>query len=693
MLRKGIRRHQSGDITGAAQVYAEILRCDEGNPDAWHLTGLVAFQQAQHSDAEVCIRKALQLRPAQADFQSNLASVCLALNRQHEAEEICRDVLDRHPNHAGAQRRLGNALFRQRRFREAEQALRRAVKSLPQDAGTLCNLGAALVELREFDEAHGILAEALRLNPNSLQCILNQGVAARETGQLEQALVLINRAIEIDPAIPECYVNRGNIFMDTGDIADALKDFQHAVTLNPRSALALNGFGRCLQTLGHGEQAYEAFELACTLDKPDLRFHSNRLFNATLLPQLTRDQLFQLHADWGSRTEEQVDVRTTPSTPRSSDVITIGYLSPDFHNHATMRFVLPILRNHNHASFRVICYSQSAKSDAVSTQIKGLVDGWRYTGNLSNDDLVRIMHQDQVDIAVDLAGHTAGNRLRALAMRPAPVQVSFLGYPHSTGLSRIDYFLTDDVRESATTEKYFSEKVVYLPSGACCFQAPEDAPQVSPSPHLKNGYPTFGSTHRLEKISTDCLQLWSRVLKAVPGSRLFVFRDVLKSASVRDQLRQRLTAAGIPEGQVDLGWEMGDCHLSVYDRIDILLDVFPWGSGTTAYESMWMGVPIPTILGDRGGCRATASMMHQCGLAELVADSTDQYAALVVALAADSHRLCRHREQFRQTMERTVCDGRRFTVELEDAFRSMWASASGQFGGQNAAEIVQEPLS
>lgn len=670
-LHDGMLRHQRGDISGAAGIYAQILKSDPRNADAWHLTGLVAFQQNQHSEAETCIRKALTLVPAQADFMSNLASVMLALHREAEAEAICRDIISQHPTHAGAWKRLGDSLSKQDKLEEAEVALRQAATLRPQDSQTLCNLGAALVELRRLDDAKAVLTEARRLDPSLMHVHLNLGVAERECGNLDAALDSLTQAIKLGPNTAEAYLNRGNALLDKGEVTAALRDFQQAVNLNPQLAAGLNGLGRALQLLGHWGQAKDAFDLACTLDAPGLRFESDCLYFSSLCPDISRRQLFELHQSWGQRIEQQTPVLPA-TTARQQGKLRIGYLSPDFYAHATMRFFVPLLQNHDHSNCEIFCYSESYRSDAVTQQVQHYSDHWRSTLGLTDEALANLIRQDEIDVLVDLAGHTAGNRLTAMARRPAPVQVSFLGYPTTTGLSRIDYFLTDSVRESSAGDaSYFTEQLEYLPHGACCFQAGNESIPVSELPALHNGYITLGSTHRLEKMSPQCLELWSRVLQALPTSRLFIVRDVLRSEMVRNTLSQQLSSAGIPLDRVDLAWELPESHLTLYSHIDILLDVFPWGSGTTAYESMWMGVPVPTVMGDRGGCRATASMMHFCGLPELVALSFAEYPSLVAELSSDLTALTKLRRTSRQRMQETVCNGQQFARDIEAAFFRM----------------------
>ena len=670
-LESGILRHRRGEIAEAAGIYSEILQAHPDNADAWHLSGLIAFQQKRFDQAESCISRALDIHPQQNDFQSNLASVMLATSREAEAEKVCRDILEQNPRHAGAWKRLGTALSRQGQQAEAVDALTRAVELQPTDASALCNLGAILTDMRKVREARTVLIRAIEHEPRSMEAHLNLGSAERELGNHAAALHHLNAAIDLNSNTAECYVNRGNVHMDQGNVFEALQDFQQAVSLNPRLATAVNGLGRALQVLGKWQEAQEAFDLACMLDAPDLRFESNRLYCASLSPILTRDQLFQLHRTWGQKLEQQ-----TPTLPKvrreNSAPWRIGYLSPDFYSHATMRFFVPLIEHHDRSRFEIICYSESCTDDHITQRVRQNCNHWRSTAGMSDEAVAQLVRDDEVDIAIDLAGHTAGNRLGALAYQPAPVQASFLGYPTTTGLSRIDYFLTDAVRESSVTESYFTEKLVYLPHGACCFEIADSSIPVADLPAITNGHVTFGATHRLEKLSPACLELWARILEKVTTSRLFIFRDVLRSEAVRSTLQQHLVAAGIPLDRVDMAWELPDCHLQIYHNIDILLDVFPWGSGTTAYESLWMGVPIPSILGERGGCRATASMLHHTGLPQLVAQTPGDYVRLVTELASDTEQLATLRSSVRQKMQVSVCDGKQFACDIEAALVQMW---------------------
>jgi protein O-GlcNAc transferase len=673
-LERAIQDHQNGDLAAATNAYAAILRQYPGTADAWHLSGLIAYQQRAYDDAERLIRQALEVQPGQPDYLSNLAAVLLAVGRNDEAESAARAAIAGNPNAGKCHKHLATALSRRGQFEEAIAILERIVAEDPLDATAHCNLGAILQESKRPEQATGILELAIELAPQSFEARLNLGAALRETGQLRRSLIELGTAVTLGPNVPQCYINRGNTRLDLGDTPGALADFQRAIELDPRSAVALNGLGRTLQSINQWAPALDALGLACQLDGPLSRFESNRLYCASLADHLSREQLYSLHETWGRCIEEQTDV--LPNKQYQHDRLRIGYVSPDFHNHATMRFILPLLKAHDRQRFDVYCYAEG-RHDSVSDRIRNICTGWRSTTSLSDSALTEQIRKDEIDVLVDLAGHTAGNRLPVFATHPATVQASFLGYPNTTGLKRIDYFLTDAIRETPETAAFFTEELIHLPHGACCFEAPSEIPITDP-PSRTHGQMTFGSTHRMEKLSHECLQLWARVLRAVPDSRLLMIRDSLVHTTTQEIIRDRLREAGVDISRVEFAGKIPNDHLQIYHNIDILLDVFPWGSGTTAYECMWMGVPIPTIAGDRGSCRATASLMHQLGLNELTARNADECVEIITSLAANPTRLRELRHQIRPAMKATVCNVSRFATDMEELLTWCWKSKTNR---------------
>ena len=690
-LSRGYERHLAGDTQTAAQAYAEILAADPTHADAWHLSGLIAFHKRQYTDAEQLIRQALKNSPGQISYQSNLAAVLLAAGKPADAEHLCRQILKRDPGNTDSLKHLATALRRQDRPDEAANILRTAVRLAPADADLLCNLGAVLNDSGQLEEAMAILVRARTCRESQPEIHLNLGAVLRQLGRSQEALLSLNRAIELSPGLAEAFTNRGNLLLEMKQPDQAVEDYQRALELNPQSISALSGLGQSLPVLGRWQEAIESVRLAGQIASRSTtvstgsvtlslrrRMMSNLLYCSSLTPGLTRRDVFEMHVQWGQTIESAITPFDHSAGSQPDKRLRIGYVSPDFRRHATMRFFVPFFESHDHAQFEIFAYSECACPDELTARLRSNCDGWRSTHGLSDQAVAELIRKDQIDILVDLAGHTNGNRLPSFAYRPAPVQASFLGYPNTTGLTRMDYLLADSIRENADSTQYFSEQLVAMPHGACCFQPGDRTLQPSAPPCVQNGWITLGSTHRLEKLSHECLSLWALVMQQLPTARLLLIRDVLGSSErLRSRLMSQLQTAGIEPGRVDLEWQIPANHLDIYARIDILLDVFPWPSGTTVYESLWMGVPMPSAANIGTGSNASASCLHHVGCPDLIAHSNQDYLQIVTDLARDTDRLIHLRNSLRSQMERTVCNGERFCRDLEGVFRSMWRRHCG----------------
>jgi predicted O-linked N-acetylglucosamine transferase (SPINDLY family) len=320
--------------------------------------------------------------------------------------------------------------------------------------------------------------------------------------------------------------------------------------------------------------------------------------------------------------------------------------------------------------------------DAVTDRLRSLAHGWRPIHGRSDEEVAELIRADGVDVLVDLAGHTGG-RLGLFARRPAPVQVTWLGYPATTGLTSIRYRLTDAVADPPGEPSCHTEELVRLPGGFCAYRPAGGTPPVSPPPCRERGYVTFASLHKLAKLNDAVLDLWSHLLRSVPAARLLVFRDCLRGG-VREDFRRRFQSRGLGEDRVLLRHQVEGPggYLSVYKDVDLLLDAFPWGGHATACEALWMGVPVVTLLGDRHAGRMVASVLTQVGLDDLIARTPEEYAARAAGLAGDLERLATLRAGLRERMRRSpLCDGAGFTRHLEAAYRAMWRRWAAGDGG------------
>jgi predicted O-linked N-acetylglucosamine transferase (SPINDLY family) len=384
------------------------------------------------------------------------------------------------------------------------------------------------------------------------------------------------------------------------------------------------------------------------------------------------------HRAWGASVMAGIPQRIVPfANARNLDRrLRIGYVSADFRRHSVAYFIEPVIAAHDRTAVEVTLYADVPRPDRMTERIRAACDRWRSIRRLDDSAAARLIEADGIDILVDLAGHTSGNRLGIFARKPAPVQATWIGYPDITGLPTIDWRLTDGIVDPDTGQDNAPpESLFRLAEGFLCYRPPDEAPLVSPLPSGRDRPITFGSFNALFKISSDSIALWARVLAAVPDSRLLIKAEALGDTETRDSLSQVFAHQGIGVDRLDL---MGfvdtvDDHLAIYHRVDIGLDTTPYNGTTTTMEALWMGVPVVALAGDRHASRVGASLLTRAGLADLVAKTPDDYACIAEKLAADRDRLAALRGGLRaQLGKTTLIDAKRFTRSVEDAYRTMW---------------------
>jgi len=424
----------------------------------------------------------------------------------------------------------------------------------------------------------------------------------------------------------------------------------------------------------------ENYRLATTL-KPEWQGAASNILLAENYICEDPARLFANHRAWGETISGET--RPAPFSGRGKDNTRtrIGYISPDFRAHSVAWFLTAHLRHYDKTEFEIVCFSDVASPDRTTQEIKALVDGWHNIFGKSDQDVTALIQSTGIDLLVDLAGHTANNRLAVFERRPAPVQASYLGYPNTTGLTSVHYRISDEwVDPPGSADRYFTEKLVRLPGGFLCYTPPAGYPEPAMPAVLSNRYITFGSFNVLAKLSDHCLESWCAILKQTPGSRLLLKSAGLQDNRTREYQSNRFSRLGIDPDRIELVPRTTDfrSHMQLYNRVDISLDTFPYNGTTTICESLWMGVPIITLAGNRHAGRVGNSLLNQAGLGELVAADTNGYQSLAGELANDTGRLCRLHQSLRGRMAcSSLCDSSRFTAELEAAFREMSVKYAG----------------
>jgi protein O-GlcNAc transferase len=588
------------------------------------------------------------------------------------AEAYCRHLLQANPKEADAWYLLGLACQRQAKPAEAAECYRQAIERDPHNADAYNNLGAALDGLGNLDEAARCFENAAHLRPDAPVVQYNLGVVLAGQRKLEEAIARYRRALELQPDYLDAENNLGIVLTSQGDLDEAVACFQRVLASYPGHANAQNNLGNALQEQGMLQEAAGAFRKALEY-RPDFAgAHSNLLNCLNYDPTVDSDALFAEHLHWAN-VHVRVASETAHANHRDPDRrLRVGYVSPDFYHHAAAHFLEPLFAHHDPRQVEIYCYAEVAAGDAVTRRFQDRAHGWRSTVGLSDATLAEQVRADGIDILVDLAGHTARNRLLVFAYKPAPVQISYLGYPNTTGLTTIDYRVTDVVADLSGEPVRHTEELIRLPQ-AFCYAADERAPKVSLLPAATTGCVTFGSLHNLAKLNPQVIDLWCRVLRAVPRARLFVLRHTLRG-SAKESLHRHLTDRGISFDRFDLRHaSSGPSHMKAYESVDIALDTFPWSGHTTACEALWMGVPVVTLYGNRYAGRMAASTLTALGLPEFIARTPEEYVAIAADWASDLDRLGKLRGGLRERMSSSpLCDGARFTRTLEETYRMLW---------------------
>jgi predicted O-linked N-acetylglucosamine transferase (SPINDLY family) len=676
-LDSALQYHNAGQFQQAEKIYQTILGRDSTHADALHLLGVLTHQTGDHHQAVGLIENAIRINPSNPFYYCNLGVVYHALNLLESSILCYQKALALSPDNPDAFNNLANIFKTQGRLNQAAEMYQKVLSLQPDDAVAYNSLGHIYRVLGSVKDEISCYRKALQVDPEYAQTYLNLGNVLQYHGELDQAIVCYQNAIQKNSNFGEAYNNFGSALLMQGRLNEAGQCYKKALAINPCYAEAFNNLGSINLNQGKFKEGIICFRKALEIKPNYAKAHSNLLYTMHYKPGIKSPILFEEARQWWQQHGINNDLNDSLSSFQEKDGrIKIGYISPDFREHSVSYFFLPFLKYHNSASFEIFCYSEVKREDNITNRIKELSDNWRSISWLSDRAVADQVRRDRIHILVDLAGHTSENRLLVFAHRPAPVQVTWLGYPGTTGMPVIDYRLTDDIADPpGESDKYHSESLIRLPQGFLCYGPPKDAPEVSGLPARRNGCITFGSFNNLPKINPEVIGLWSRLLHQVVDSRL-----VLKSKQFADEhVRQRFLAlffdCGVAAERVTLLPRVASTagHLSLYHQVDIGLDPFPYNGTTTTCEALWMGVPVITLRGDRHAGRVGASILTRLGLGDMVAEDEDKYVGIGIKLAQDINALATLRSGMRSRMQSSgLCDGKSFARTMEDTYQKVW---------------------
>ena len=676
----GVARLMNGQDALATLHQATVLLAGDGEA---HYNFGIGLQQAGRFDlALASFTRALAIFPCDIDALRQRAAALTSLGRLAEAADGYRTLLTLCPDDAEAHLNLGNLQKLLGQPGDAMACYRRAIESRPGFSDAHYNLAIVLYESGQHQQAVDGFSRAIALAPDHAPAHLNLGNALKSLGQLEKAVASYRSALAIRPDFAAAHLDLGNVLSELGQSDQALRCCRQALEINPCFAEAHLNLGNTLKVAGRLDEALASYRRAIDID-PDFDVaHDNLLFTHNLILDQDPRTMFADAIAFGQRVAGRARPRTAwPNDPAPERRLRVGLVSGDFRSHPVSHFLDSVLGALKlRGNVELFAYSNSRHDDAMTARIRAHCHAWRPVAGLSDEDLARRIEADRIDLLVDLSGHTEHNRLSLFAWKPAPVQVSWLGYHATTGVATIDYMLADRWSVSLEEEAYFSEKVWRLPETLWCLTPPDAAPEVSPLPAQAAAYVTFASFNRLDKMGDAVVALWARVLHSVPGSRLLLKARALAHDEARRRVVDRFAARGICGERLILeGPSSRAEYLAAYRRVDIALDPFPYTGATTSAEGLWMGVPVITLAGERFMSRQGVSMAMNAGLSDWIAADHDDYVACAVRHSADLARLAALRASLRARVAASpLFAAPRFAVNLEAAWRGMWQAWCGR---------------
>jgi predicted O-linked N-acetylglucosamine transferase (SPINDLY family) len=549
----------------------------------------------------------------------------------------------------------------------------------PDHGDALFFLGLLRHQMGKSKEAFGTMQHALRTHPKVFKYQLNFGIFCDEMRAYDDAMAAFRRAIEIEPQ-SVAWSGLGKVQLHLGQLDDAVQSFRHALRLQPHgpNSSLHNNLAGALQQQGKLEEAMEHYRIVLELEPHDPALRSNYLYGFNFLPRQDLAAAFAAHREFGTHFDRPMTPppRAAAAAERLGRPLRVGYVSPDFRQHSVAHFIEPVLAAHDRSRVEPFCYSNNSDVDEVTRRLRALSPNWRVIHQRPFVEVAELIRADGIDILVDLAGHTAHNSLPIFGLKPAPVQVTWLGYPNTTGMTTMDWRITDRFADPpGESDSLHTERLYRMPECFLCFQAPSPCPEVGPLPAAADGRVTFASFNNFAKTTPQVIALWARVLRRVPGARIVLKNKSMEAEDVRRAILAQFAQGGVDASRVEMTGPIRgqSAHLERYNQVDVALDSFPYNGTTTTFEALWMGVPVVTLEGRSHVSRVGVSQMHNLGMPELVARDADDYVEIAARLAGDLPRLAALRASLRERLRASpLMDAPRFTRNLEAAFTQMW---------------------
>jgi len=713
--------HQAGLLPEARMMYEKSLQSNPQHIDSWRNLGGLLRQQGRAADALQCVEKAIHLNSSDAGLWGNAGNALRDLNRLEESEQafrkackLCPDgfgqllglaiTLNKSRKHwdaiqladmiginakdegeslADLMLEIGNAYHCVQRKNEALSYWQQAVERCKGEKQLLMvlNIAQVLCENGRHAEAEALLRNQFGNHSKSANLHYAVGVCNKGLGKWEEAIEWFEKALLLDPQYKICLNTYGLLLRDIGRIHQARACFEKALEIDEEFGAAMNNLGSVLKDVARYDEALTWLRKSAKIMNNNPAAHSNVLFTLFGYELENKDKRLREAQEYG-------DLYTTCKHERWKDRVLvpdalrrlrIGFISPDFCRHAVSYFIEPILEQLDRKDLHITLYACGSVRDDYTARLQGKCEQWRDVGGLPLEGFVLQILRDEIDILIDLAGHTAGNRLDLMCQKPAPIQATYLGYYGTTGCKTIDYWLTDHVIHPSGADVYdpSTERKWPLNRPYLCYRPLADAPNVSESPALKNGYITFGSFNQSRKITNTTVEKWMKVLKCIPSSKLMLKSKNLAEPTEEARIRNLFLQHGLTNERLILRGHSPtvEAHLEAYSNVDVCLDTYPYTGCTTTADALWMGVPVLTIAGRTMVSRQAAAVLAGGGCENWICGTNEELVQKAVKLTRDHQELGRIRKQLRSKISRSqLLDHKGMARELEKTFRSWWHS-------------------
>lgn len=611
---------------------------------------------------------------------------------KRESDPFFARVAERRFHEAKALQQEGRSEEAEAVYRELIAAFRRLQLN---PSNLYASLGFTQLNRQHFAECEETLKLSLKHNPDQLEAHINLAALYLLTERWQECDVACQRALAIKPSEVKVLCTLGTLRQNQRRYGESVQSYLLALAGEPDNLEAIKGLAGAYISLGEPELSTALYRRLIEADPDSWPARTHLLFGMQYDPAIPNEQVLAEHKEYGDIVRRVVGPpRSDFSNARSLDrPLRVGYLSSDFTQHVVMCFVEKAIAAHDRSRVGVYCISNTKNRDAVTERIRQNADAWIDIHGLNDDQAVELIREHDLDIVVDLVGHTSSNRLLLLGRRLAPVQALWCGYSNTSGLDVVDYIIADNIIAPPGETHFFTEEPIRLPNSFLCFTPPPDSPDIGPLPFEKNGYITFGCLNNPSKINQHVVNWWAGLLREVPDSkfllRYMLYDDPLVAARVDKMFRQ----AGVPVDRYQVfGGGAGTNFRNTYNSFDIALDTFPYNGTTTTCEALWMGVPVVTLYGDRFAARVGASLLTYCGLGGMVAANPDEYVQQAAALARQPELLARFRRELRTHLANTpVFDYPLFTGGLEDAYQQMFARWCATTSGVQDAALPYQP--